>query len=111
MSEIFFLLIAAHFLLDLVLQPQAMANGKNRRHGIHLEASNGFPPWPYWMTGHASGHGAAVLLITGQLWLGLVETALHWIIDFTKCEGRINFHTDQALHLVCKFGYCYYLFG
>ncbi len=109
MSEIFFLLIAAHFLLDLVLQPLVMANGKNRHHTIHNEQSHGFPPWPYWMTGHAMGHGAAVLLITANLWLGLVETALHWLIDFTKCEGRINFHADQALHLVCKIGYCYLL--
>ncbi len=111
MYDIFFLLLAAHFLLDLVLQPPAMANGKNRHHRIHNEASEGFPPWPYWMTGHAMGHGAAVLLITGDLLLGVVEVALHWVIDFMKCEGRINFHTDQALHYVCKAGYCYILWA
>jgi hypothetical protein len=110
MFEVLFLLFAGHFVCDLVFQGEAMGEGKNHRKQMHAVHGRNFPPWPYWLTAHASIHGAAVLLITGSLVLALVETALHAVIDFSKCDGRINVHVDQALHLICKIGYCYYLF-
>ncbi len=41
--------------------------------------------------------------------LGLIETVLHTVIDYTKCAGRISLLTDQILHGACKLGYVYYL--
>ena len=46
-----------------------------------------------------------VWLITGRVVLGVAELLLHLCLDALKCEGRINFHTDQLLHVLCKAGY------
>jgi hypothetical protein len=54
------------------------------------------------MTAHAVMHGAAVAGVTGDVWLGIAETAAHWIIDFGKCENWYGIHADQAAHGVCK---------
>ncbi len=110
MFEILFLLFASHFVCDLVLQGEVMGEAKNHNKQLHVVHGPNFPPWPYWLTAHAITHGAGVLLVTGSLALGVIETVLHAIIDFTKCAGRINVHVDQVLHLICKIGYCYYLF-
>ena len=40
----------------------------------------------------------------------LLETVLHTIIDFTKCEHWINLHIDQALHILCKVAYVYVIY-
>ncbi len=113
MLELLFLLIAGHAICDFVLQSDAMATGKNHRLKEQMRERHGssFPAWPYWLTSHAITHGAAVFLITGNLALGLIETALHAVIDYTKCAGRISLLTDQVLHGVCKVGYWYYLFN
>jgi hypothetical protein len=104
--EILFLLVAAHFLFDLALQPETMAAAKDRNNPIHGRTGPGFPAWPYWLIGHAFCHGGAVFLVTNNVALGLAEVVLHALIDFTKCEKRISFHTDQILHLGCKVVYC-----
>lgn len=105
---IFFQLIVMHAIADFVLQPESMGAGKNRHHDMHNNrAGKNFPPWYYWLMAHALTHGGAVYLVTGSVILGMVETLLHGLIDFTKCEGRINFHQDQALHVVCKAAYCF----
>jgi len=43
-----------------------------------------------------------VLLITGNVWLGILETAVHMLVDQMKVSGKTSFATDQALHMVCK---------
>ena len=58
--------------------------------------------WPYCLAAHAIIQGGVVALITGSIWLGLAEILLHAIIDFTKCEKKISFGTDQFLHIACK---------
>lgn len=63
-------------------------------------------PWYYWLTAHAIIHGGAVLLITGSLTLGLLETLIHWFIDFGKCEKWFGIHVDQGLHVACKVLWC-----
>lgn len=59
----------------------------------------------YHLIAHAGIHGAAVMFVTGYLWLGLIEWGLHTLIDNAKCEEKTSFATDQALHILCKIGY------
>jgi hypothetical protein len=105
--ELLFKFIIGHALADFVLQGDTMALFKNRNYHSPegLEKRPGFPPWYYWLTSHTLIHGGVVFLISGSWVLGLVETSLHWLIDFAKCERWINFHQDQALHIACKLVY------
>ncbi len=113
--ETFFALICGHALADFVLQPPAMSQGKIRKRLADTSLPNGshsaqLPSWQYWLTAHSLVHGGIVFLITGSLLLGLVETAIHWFIDFCKCEGWIKLRTDQLLHLVSKVFYLLVLY-
>lgn len=104
MIETLFLLIAGHFLGDFVLQNELMASKKNRNK--HFAPNTGvmyMPPWYYWLTAHSLVHGAIVFLITGNIIFALLETFLHGLIDFGKCEKWYNLHVDQAMHIACKF--------
>lgn len=103
----FFQLIVAHAVADFVLQQEAMVLGKNRQSEIHNKPGNHFPAWYYWLTAHSLVHGGAVYLVTGNLIFGVIEVLLHWIIDYSKCEGWVDFHQDQALHIGCKIAYCF----
>ena len=103
-----FLLIAGHALADFAFQTEWVATNKNRN--IRLS----FPPaerakmqviWPYLLTAHSFHHGLIVYLISQSFPLGLVETALHWVTDFGKCERWYGFHTDQIIHIGTKFLY------
>jgi len=97
MTEMLGLLLAAHFLCDYPLQGDYMAQAKNR----HTPAgANGI--WIHVLIGHAVIHGAAVGIITGSPVLGLAEVAVHWLTDFLKCEKRISYHVDQAIHIAAK---------
>jgi hypothetical protein len=100
-----FLFVVAHAVCDFVLQGEVMGTSKSRRKGVALERGSGFPPWYYWLGAHALTHGGAVFLVSGSWGLGVVETVLHATIDHMKCEERISFHQDQALHLACKLVY------
>lgn len=107
-----FLLIFGHALADFVLQPEAMGYGKNRNDKIHDKEHSLFPVWWYWLTAHSMVHGGIVYLIAGlllgssyALLLALVESVLHWLTDFAKCEGWITTHQDQAIHIGCKIVY------
>ena len=97
-------LLIGHALVDMVLQPQDMAKGKNRNR-VPDYVPKGQKPvacWLYWLTAHALIHGAAVWIVTSFIWLGCAEIVAHWIIDFAKCENWTNPHVDQALHMLCK---------
>ena len=111
MIELLFKFLIGHALADFVLQGDTMAVFKNRHHtsAEGLENISSFPAWYYWMTAHTLIHGGIVFFITGNWMLGLAEVILHWVIDYSKCEGWINFHQDQALHLTCKIGYLFLL--
>jgi len=63
--------------------------------------------WPPQKAGMPSG---AVFLISGSWVLGAIETVLHTIIDYTKCEHWIGLHVDQALHILCKIAYVYVIY-
>ena len=110
MIELLFYLLAGHALADYVLQTDIMAKCKNRQAEIYKTVGPNFPGWCYWLSAHALIHGGTVALITGIWWLGLIETVAHWLIDFAKCENKINIHQDQFLHIVCKFVYLLIVF-
>lgn len=106
MLNLIFLLLAGHFLMDIILQSDFVATNKNRN-----AIPKGYNPdlhgprqnvWPYVLTAHAMSHGLAVLFVTQSLILALIEVVSHWTIDFFKCEKKYGIHTDQALHLSFK---------
>ncbi len=107
--ENIFMLIFGHALADFVLQPEAMGYGKNRNDKIHDNEHSLFPVWYYWLTAHALVHGGIVYMITGNIWLGVLETVLHWITDFAKNEGWIGMHQDQSIHIGSKIAYAFLL--
>lgn len=94
--ELFFALMIGHVLADYPLQGDFLAKAKNR--------CNPFPtiPWLPPLLSHAIIHGGFVWLITNNIWLGLLETICHTIIDDFKCAKKISFNIDQSLHLICK---------
>jgi hypothetical protein len=89
------LLWMAHFLCDFGLQNDRMAREK-------CPGCDHTLPWGWWLTAHGAIHGLAVGLLTGLPLLGVAETAIHALIDHSKCRGRISFTADQTLHLFCK---------
>jgi len=103
--NLFFQFLVGHALGDYVFQRDIMATSKSRHAAIYKTAGPGFPRWYYWLLAHALVHGGAVLIISGSALLGIVETVLHTLIDYSKCEHKIGINTDQALHVLCKLGY------
>ena len=89
-------LLAAHALADYPLQGDFLSRAKNRTAAI--------PGVPWWQAlgAHCVIHGAAVALLTGIGWLGLMETIIHWFTDDAKCRGKLTFNQDQAIHIGCK---------
>lgn len=109
------ILIAGHCLADTALQTDFMARGKKRTKKIDLSrVPEGQIPlnlWWMWLTHHAMIHGLVVAVLTGNLFLGMIETTGHWVIDFFKGENRYNPYVDQGLHVLMKVGYVIYLTG
>ena len=101
--QVLFALIIAHVLFDYPLQGDFLAKFKNRNYKAEGET----PPllWVHCLTAHSLMHAGAVWAITGSFMIGIAELVLHWIIDFVKCEGITNIHTDQLLHILCRVGY------
>jgi hypothetical protein len=100
--HVLFWLVIGHFVVDYCLQGSTVAAQKSPLPGARNEALAKAVPWPYWLTAHALMHGGTVMLITGSLALGLLETAVHWVTDLAKCYRKIDIHMDQAIHLGCK---------
>jgi len=107
---LFFQFLVGHALGDYVFQRDIMAKAKSRHTEIHQTSGAGFPAWYYWLLAHALVHGGAVFLISGSALLGAIETVLHMIIDFCKCEHWIGLHLDQLLHILCKVIYVYVIY-
>lgn len=96
------LLLAAHAVADYPLQGDWLSKAKN-----HMsEPVPGNMIWPLALLAHASIHGAFVGVLTGSLFLGLLEFVLHTVIDYMKCDGRISYNEDQVLHYFCKVAIC-----
>ena len=105
--ELLFKLMIGHALADFALQPDAMAKGKNRNRKPDFipKGQKFIPCWYYWLSAHALIHAGFVWLFTGNVWLGLAEFILHFVIDFVKCENWTNPNQDQLLHFICRLVY------
>ena len=101
--QVLFALIIAHVLFDYPLQGDFLAKFKNRNYKAEGETTPLL--WVHCLTAHSLMHAGAVWAITGSFMIGIAELVLHWIIDFVKCEGITNIHTDQLLHILCRVGY------
>jgi hypothetical protein len=82
-----------HFIVDFLLQTRWMAAGK--------EAPQG---WAFPLACHAGLHGLATTLIAlvvepAAWWLGLVDMAVHAVIDFGKARANQHFRLqpDQTV--------------
>lgn len=93
--DLLILLALAHFVCDFGLQTDRMAREKIAGGDVTLN-------WRWWLVSHAATHGLAVALLTGIPLLGLAETVLHAIIDWSKGRLRFSLALDQSLHLACK---------
>jgi len=90
------LLIVGHALADYPLQGDFLAKAKN-----HTAPIPGVP-WYQALLAHSAIHAGFVGVITGSLWLGVSEFIVHTITDWLKCDGRISYNVDQAVHIACK---------
>lgn len=101
-----FVLLCGHALADFGLQTEFVGKYKFRKNAHELPKEQKLNEvWPYCLVFHSLIHGYFVYLFTGFVLLGLIETVLHTIIDFLKCEGFLDVHQDQWLHIICKVGY------
>ena len=101
-------LAAAHAVTDCLLQdPKLFSIGyfKNRHLRDAKKAFGEDGHAIYWLIAHGLLNGLGVYWATGSASFGLLETVAHIIIDHLKIERRINVHTDQALHGLCKIGW------
>ncbi len=109
--SLFFILLFGHCLADTALQSSTMAKAKKRTPLSEEDKNKNYAPWWMWLTHHSVIHGGVIWLFTGRIYLGIIETALHWIIDFFKSENKYNPYVDQTLHLLCKVIYCLLILG
>jgi len=93
---LFLKLVIGHALTDYPLQGDFLSKAKNHKSPIPGV------PWYQALAAHSAIQAGMVWFVTGSLLLGCVEFTLHAAIDYTKCDGRISFNQDQALHLTCK---------
>lgn len=98
--EMLCLLMFGHFLADYAFNSEFMVKGRDRTKPLPNT------PWYQVMFAHAALHGGFVGIITGSVWLGLAETAIHFVIDDAKCTKKFGeknaYNIDQYLHFQCK---------
>lgn len=94
--KILLFLLSGHALCDFALQNDFVAKGKNYK--------TRFPgmAWQQIMLAHCLIHSGMVLWITHSVWMAIAELAIHYATDYAKCDGRITFNQDQAIHYGCK---------
>lgn len=105
MITLFFVLIGLHAIADYPLQGDFLSRLKDPVSPVAQAMGPG--SWLHGLGNHVAIHGLFVGLATGSLLLGLLEAATHAVIDLSKVKGRISFHTDQALHWICKAAWAY----
>lgn len=101
---LFLMFCFGHFLADYPLQGDYLARAKNHRNPVPGT------PWFHAMAAHSGIHAGIVYIITGAWLFMIIEFALHFAIDWMKCEGMFGegeqaFNTDQLFHVSCKLIY------
>lgn len=94
--QMFLALVVGHYFGDFVFQTEYMSKAKSRTNPL------AGTPWQHALAAHCAIHGGVVWAVTGSVWLGLAEAAVHACIDDAKCAHRLTYTQDQALHLSCK---------
>lgn len=94
--EMLFAMVVLHNIADYPLQGPFLSEAKNRNTAL------GAVYWPFALSAHALIQGGAVFLVTHNLVLALLESAIHAMTDWLKCEGEISMWQDQAIHYGCK---------
>jgi len=96
MLELFALMVFAHALADYPLQGDFLSKAKNHKDPI--------PGIPFYhaLGAHSIIQAGFVGIITGMIWLAIAEFFIHVATDYAKCDGRISYNTDQAIHIGCK---------
>lgn len=92
-------LLVAHAFTDYVFQSEFMANAKQPESTYRRDK---YGPWWWWMAAHGLINGAGVVFATGYVWLGIVESVVHSVTDYAKCQGHINTKQDQMIHVGSK---------
>ena len=93
--EIFIVLIMVHYLCDFALQNDFVAKFKAMR--INGEYNS---IWYHCLTAHCAIHSLGVYVVTSSILLSAVMFVTHFIIDQSKCLGKLTFNQDQALHFI-----------
>ena len=96
---VLFALVIIHAVADYPLQGAYMAQQKTR----HQADSSS--EWFVALSAHCLIHAGGVWLITGNIYMGLIELVLHSLIDTGKSQNRYGLLVDQCLHVLCKVGY------
>ncbi len=90
LSIIFLLLMMAHFSLASFM--------------LHSIPSN--VNFAYVFIGNLSSHALAVYVITGSMFLSLLEFFVHGLINILKVKGIVSVHVQQLLYILCKVVWC-----
>ena len=93
--EILFVLLLVHYLCDFALQNDFVAKFKAMK--IDGEYN---PIWYHCLTAHCAIHSLGVYLVANSIWLSIVMFVTHFVIDQTKCLGKLTFNQDQGLHFI-----------
>ncbi|MNU19478.1 hypothetical protein D3C71_77060 [compost metagenome] len=91
-----FWLLVGHAICDYPLQGDFLSQAKNRFTPV------GKPIWRHALMAHGLIHGGAVALVTGFVFLGLLEVIVHIVTDHCKNKGLLTFAQDQWIHYGCK---------
>ncbi|TLX12129.1 hypothetical protein [Rhizobium sp. MHM7A] len=77
------------------------------------DAKQSGPLRVYHLIAHSGIQGAGVALVTGNIWLGLLEWLPHTMIGEAKVRRKTTFAQDKALHIACKLAWllCLTLFA
>jgi hypothetical protein len=97
--ELLFKLVVGHYLCDFPLQGDFCAKAKNRINPIPGV------PWYHCMTAHCMIQAGMVYFLTRSWLLTGMEFVVHFLLDYAKSEGKIDFEQDQVNHICCKLIY------
>ena len=94
-----------HALTDYALQPEWM--GSHKRPHQPQDLDKHLEPWWWSMGAHGLLNGLGVWVITQSVLLGVLETAVHFLLDTAKAQGDLTMQQDQYGHWASKVGWAW----